>query len=887
MGAQLDIVVDISRGDRGGAQGAIATSKMMLGGDVVVAGDAVEHSPRVSSSGTADSSDGKPDAGDVVNHEKEEHAAVEGHGHGEKRSPVHASNGNASKIVAGSSKSSKVQDVDTPDKEAAAYYASVVDGLANFVPSNGSPHDGERLMKNGGSRKRKKTVYYMNSRVPHSAPLMENEEGSDDQDSPEEVEDTTLVRPSQAPRVAASKLKSMVPVGDKLVKPPRNAKELMATKLLEGHFVRCSCRGAQLTGMLKDMGVQCDCRNCQGLTIVSISAFEAHSGSTSHHPSDNIYLENGKNLRDILSAGQEAADCGDNILRALKMAIGEIQSFEKKKIACANCGGSEGNDLISCKGARCSLIYHAGCVGNVNPQLADWFCPKCEKTKKPHAVTKAKRPIDGGTEEDAKMSEKESARAARDAHFHEVLFQAGGLEDGTELGYYSNTECKLKGVKQGRGIRCFCCNQEISCAMFEQHAGCEARRNPYGSILLVADRRSLKDVCKELAVKEKLDERAKHVPPTAEVVCCIECGESGEIKCCPGCDRTWCGDCAKTSQQGGPKDSDGKWSCRFCQENTFKVVQNGQKVSGNHTSGLPEIIEIDDRGRSIRHLLAPVSVGGCAICKKWNSSNSGYAEGMTMLVCDQCGRDYHVGCLRNSGMDNLHELPEGEWFCQKDCKDIDEILTQLVANGPESLSDSIISELLESRQQQNGVKEKSQTTRFSFGWQILCGKSGSAVNTQTLSEAVAIFTDCLDPIRDSKTGKNLIPLMVHSKRTKEYDFEGLFCVSLKLNGKVVSAALLQIFGREIAEVPLVATSLPHQGQGFCKALMTTIERLLGVLSVDRLVLPTAKNAESIWINKFGFRRMEDQQLAKICTTIRLLTFSGTCMLEKPITPMTV
>lgn len=54
--------------------------------------------------------------------------------------------------------------------------------------------------------------------------------------------------------------------------------------------------------------------------------------------------------------------------------------------------------------------------------------------------------------------------------------------------------------------------------------------------------------------------------------------------------------------------------------------------------------------------------------------------------------------------------------------------------------------------------------------------------------------------------------------------------------------------------------LPLGLQGFCKALMTTIERLLGVLSVDRLVLPTAKNAESIWINKFGFRRMEDQQV---------------------------
>lgn len=94
--------------------------------------------------------------------------------------------------------------------------------------------------------------------------------------------------------------------------------------------------------------------------VVSISAFEAHSGSTSHHPSDNIYLENGKNFRDILSAGQEAADCGDNILRALKMAIGEIQSFEKRKIACAKCGGSEENGLISCKGPRCSLVCHSG-----------------------------------------------------------------------------------------------------------------------------------------------------------------------------------------------------------------------------------------------------------------------------------------------------------------------------------------------------------------------------------------------------------------------------------------------------------------------------------------------------------------------------------------------
>ena len=42
--------------------------------------------------------------------------------------------------------------------------------------------------------------------------------------------------------------------------------------------------------------------------------------------------------------------------------------------------------------------------------------------------------------------------------------------------------------------------------------------------------------------------------------------------------------------------------------------------------------------------------------------------------------------------------------------------------------------------------------------------------------------------------------------------------------------------------------------------MTTIERLLGVLNVERLVLPAAKNAESVWINKFGFNWMDDTQV---------------------------
>lgn len=163
MGAQLDVVVDVpTRGDR---VPLIATKMVMVKG--------VEHSLRVSSSGTADSSDGKPN---VVNLDKDEVMAEE--------------YGNASK------KNTMLKTTRGKD----------VGGLSDNVVSNGLPHDGgERLMKNDGSRKRKKTIHFMNSRVPHAVPVLETSEGSEDQDSPEEADDVP-VRPSQAPRVAISKV---------------------------------------------------------------------------------------------------------------------------------------------------------------------------------------------------------------------------------------------------------------------------------------------------------------------------------------------------------------------------------------------------------------------------------------------------------------------------------------------------------------------------------------------------------------------------------------------------------------------------------------------------------------------------------------------------------
>lgn len=93
-------------------------------------------------------------------------------------------------------------------------------------------------------------------------------------------------------------------------------------------------------------------------------------------------------------------------------------------------------------------------------------------------------------------------------------------------------------------------------------------------------------------------------------------------------------------------------------------------------------------------------------------------------------------------------------------------------------------------------------------------------------------------------------------------------------GKAVCAALLRIFGRHLAEVPLVATRTAARRQGHCRVLMTAIERMLQTLNVGVLSLPAAQTAISTWVNAFEFRPMQALELQAVQSELRVLTFPG-------------
>ncbi|XP_062089498.1 uncharacterized protein LOC133796033 [Humulus lupulus] len=155
--------------------------------------------------------------------------------------------------------------------------------------------------------------------------------------------------------------------------------------------------------------------------------------------------------------------------------------------------------------------------------------------------------------------------------------------------------------------------------------------------------------------------------------------------------------------------------------------------------------------------------------------------------------------------------------------------------------------------------------------------------------------ECFDPIV-ARSGCDLIPIMVYGRNISGQEFGGMYCVVLTVRSIipffckcihphrsiVVSADLLRIFGREVAELPIVATTREHQGKGYFQVLFSCIEKLLVSLNVENIVLPAAKEEESIWTNKFGFTKMSDDRLSKYMREVQFTIFKGTSMLEKAV-----
>ncbi|EEC79814.1 hypothetical protein OsI_21258 [Oryza sativa Indica Group] len=404
----------------------------------------------------------------------------------------------------------------------------------------------------------------------------------------------------------------------------------------------------------------------------------------------------------------------------------------------------------------------------------------------------------------------------------------------------------LKGVIAGCNIRCFClsCNgSKVSPSAFEAHAGEGTRRKPYDNIF-TSNGVSLHELSMKISKDMQLSERE-----TDDL--CRECGQGGDIFPCKMCPRSFHPACVGLS--GVPSE----WYCDNCSNLVQKekaLAENKNAKAAGRQAGVDSIEQIMKRAiRIVPNLW--IELGQ----KDFN--NSVFDE-RTVILCDQCEKEYHVGCLQSQWQVDLKELPEGEWFCCNSCSEIRSSLDKIISDGALILAESDI-DIIRKKHEMKGL---SMDTNTDLRWRLLAGRKASEDGDLLLSAAVPIIHQSFDPIIEVQSGRDLIPEMVNGRRPKDgmpgQDYSGMYCAVLTLGTSVVSAALLRVMGGEVAELPLVATSKDLQGLGYFQALFSCIERMLISLKIKHFMLPAAQEAEGIWMNKFGFTKIPQEQLLR-------------------------
>ncbi|KAF8086423.1 hypothetical protein N665_0626s0015 [Sinapis alba] len=678
---------------------------------------------------------------------------------------------------------------------------------------------------------------------------------------------------------------------------PKKLKDLLDSGILEGltvYYVRgakvreAGSRG--LKGIITGSGIMCFCGDCKGTQVVSPAVFEQHASSTNKRPPEYILLESGCTLRDVMNAFKETPF--EALEERLRLLVGP--DFKKSSL-CFICQGPmvepcETKSLFLCK----SCLERKELEPHTSPSKANalnGFSSPCviKKTipsrpiSSPRQSTRREQPtkksLEPGMVSGTKSSESKSSSIKSNSHgkltrkdvrLHKLVFEDDILPDGTEVGYFLAGKKMLVGYKKGFGILCSCCDKVVSPSTFEAHAGCGSRRKPFHQIY-TTNGVSLHELSVALTMDQKFSIREN------DDLCSI-CKDGGELLCCDTCPRSYHIECAYL-----PSLPSERWSCKYCVnmiEREKFVENNPNAVAAGRVRGVDAIAQITTRCIRIVSSLVSELPSVCVLCRGHSFCRLGF-NSRTVIICDQCEKEFHVGCLKEHNIADLKELPEDKWFCSLGCENINTSLGSLIVRGEEKLSYNSL------RKKQNPNEEScpDDNTTPDIRWRVLSGKLTSSDDTNTkalLGKALSILHERFDPISESGTRGDLIPAMLYGRKAKGQDFSGMYCTMLTVDGVIVSVGIFRVFGSELAELPLVATSRDCQGQGYFQCLFDCIERLLGSLNVKHLVLPAADEAKSIWTDKFGFTKITEEEMKEYRKDFSVMVFHGTSMLRKMV-----
>ncbi|KAF8721422.1 hypothetical protein HU200_023135 [Digitaria exilis] len=380
------------------------------------------------------------------------------------------------------------------------------------------------------------------------------------------------------------------------------------------------------------------------------------------------------------------------------------------------------------------------------------------------------------------------------------------------------------GIKEGSlsrdGIKCMCCNEIFTLENFEVHAGSST---PLPSAhMFLKDGRSLSQCLVEFMGGNKPRDslhvrfKGRNSALESDSICSV-CHDGGEILLCDSCPSSYHHDCV-----GLEAIPEGSWYCPSCR---------------------------------------------CSVCNlsDYDPDTSQFTE-KTIVYCDQCEREYHVGCTRNSGH-QLISRPEGFWLCSSGCSKIFQHLQKQIGKSTPTPFKGLSCTILRFRQNNSDHDH--------------CDDEIMAEHYGKLCIALDVLHECFVTIIEPRTQSDISEDIVFNRESelRRLDFRGFYTILLHKGGDLVSVGTFRVCGKKFAELPLIGTRVPYRRQGMCRLLMNELEKLLLDLGVERLLLPAVPELLKTWTGSFGFTVMSNSDRIELSEN-SILSFQGTTMCQK-------